>query len=446
MSVCNPTTLQELAVQSLLRNEASTISALEYLPINFFPPVFKEAFIGRHMELLKAMLVAWPFSYLPVGALMKTPDVELLQAVLDGVDILQTQKVRPRSWRLGILDLRNMNQDFWDLWAGRDWNCSTETESNAQLCNELRQGLKVVTELSLSSHLKEHQACLLHWAKHRKDCVQLCCVKMKICDSPIEIIKGVLDIFPPDNIEELELYTNQVQPFLGHIAPHLGRMTRLRKLNFCKLKFLKHLSIDGIYFHPDHMQLLFGCLKSPLETLIITLCHLSQSDLKQLSQCQGICQLRHLTFSNVVLSSLGVPHLRVLLENTADTLQTLELVECWMEDSHLSALLPALSLCSHLTTVNFCDNKFSTAVLKKLLQSVANLSNMTVEFYPAPLECYDPLGSVLVEKFAQLCPELLDILCAKRQPKTILFATDVCLECCTRCFYDTEARLCQCWQ
>lgn len=130
----------------------------------------------------------------------------------------------------------------------------------------------------------------------------------------------------------------------------------------------------------------------------------------------GALATENLKFRNVVLSRLGAPHLRVLLENTADTLQTLELVECWMEDSHFSALLPALSLCSHLNTVNFCDNKISTAVLKKLLQSVANLSNIIVEFYPAPLECYDPLGSVLVEKFAQLCPELLDILCAKGSP------------------------------
>lgn len=88
MSIYKPPTLCELAVQSLLWNEATAISTLEYLPINLFPQVFKEAFTGRRMGLLKAMVVAWPFSYLPVGALMKTPDVELFQAVLDGVDIL----------------------------------------------------------------------------------------------------------------------------------------------------------------------------------------------------------------------------------------------------------------------------------------------------------------------------------------------------------------------
>lgn len=74
-----------------------------------------------------------------------------------------------------------------------------------------------------------------------------------------------------------------------------------------------------------------------------------------------------------------------------------------MEDYELSSILPALSQCSQFTTVNFYDNDFSTAVLKKLLQSMANLRKMTVELYPDPVECYDPLGPVLVEEFAQVC-------------------------------------------
>ncbi|XP_040613362.1 PRAME family member 12-like [Mesocricetus auratus] len=437
MSTYNPPTLQQLAVQSLLQNEALTMSTLEYLPINLFPPVFKEAINGGHMELLKAMVVAWPFSYLPVGALMKIVDFEVFQAVLDGVDILQTQKVRPRCWRLQVLDLRNMNQDFWDIWAGRDWHCSTETENNTQVCNELRKDLKVLMDLSLRFYLKKPHRHLLQWAQQRKDCVQLYCIKMKICDSTMEIIKQFLDNFPPDNIEELEIYTNQILPLMDYFTPHFGRMTRLRKCRlthivfnrntdvntladpkemcavqflsqFCKFNYLKHLSIDGVRFSPHHMQLLFGCLKTPLESLNISHCHLSQSDLKHLSQCQRLCQLNHLNLTDIVLPRLNVTHLQVLLENTAQTLQILELVNCRMDDHELSALLPALCLCSQLTTVNFYDNDFSTAVLKKLVQSMANLSKMTAEFYPAPLECYDPLGSVLVEEFAQFALAIFD--------------------------------------
>ncbi|XP_051043933.1 PRAME family member 12-like [Phodopus roborovskii] len=476
MSIYNPPTLQQLAVENLLCNQTSTISTLEYLPINLFPPVFKKAITGRCMELLKAMVAAWPFSYLPVGALMKTANADVLQAVLDGVDILQAQKDRPREWKLRVLDLRNVNQDFWDVWASReDWFCSTETESEEQGGNKLRRDLKVVTDLSLRFHLTEHQTCLLQWAQQRKDSVQLCCMKMKICAFPVEIIKEILEIFPPEDIEELELFTNHILTFLAHIAPSLGYMTKLckfrlthiflntdRVLNmladteetctlqvfsqFSKLNSLEHFSMHGIHLSPDHMQQLFGCLKTPLKFLSITLCQLPQSGFKHLSQCQALCQLKHLKLSGVVLSRFCVPHLRVVLENVADTLQNLELVNCVMEDSDLSALLPALSRCSQLTTVNFYDNDLSTAVLKKLVQSMAGLSNLTAEFYPASLECYDPLGRVLVEQFTQLCLELLDILFAKRQPKKIVFATGTCLQCCKRSVYDMETRLCDCGQ
>ncbi|XP_028746036.1 PRAME family member 12-like [Peromyscus leucopus] len=481
MSIKNIPTLYKLAVQTLLSNQALAISALESMPTNFFPPLFKEAFDGRHMELLKAMVAAWPFSCLPVGALMKTPDVEALQAVLDGLDMLQSQKVRPRRWKLQVLDLRNVHHDFLDVSTRTQEEAhSTETGSEKQVGRDLpryalRPRLKVVTDFSFSFHLKEHETCLLQWAQQRKGSVRLCCLRMTICALPVEIIKKVLDIFQPHYIEELELFTNQVLPFLVHFASCLGRMRNLRKLHltqiyldtdrvvcpsltytekcaikvlsqFSKLNCLQHFSMNGVYFSSDHMKQLFRCLKTPLESLCITLRHLSQSDLKYLSQCQKLCHLKHLVLNGVELSELRPTHLRVLLENVADTLQNLELMQCRMKDSQLSALLPALSQCSQLTSANFYDNDFSMAVLKDLLQSMANLSKLSVELYPAPLECYNSQGYILVEKFTQVCPELLDILTAQRQPKTVAFATRICLECCRRCVYDTESTLCWCWQ
>ncbi|EGW08421.1 PRAME family member 12 [Cricetulus griseus] len=170
---------------------------------------------------------------------------------------------------------------------------------------------------------------------------------------------------------------------------------------------------------------------------------LPQSDLKHLSQCQNLCQLKHLNLSNSLFSGSSDTHLQVLIENTSDTLQTLKLSNYSMKDSELRDLLPALSQCSQLTTVNFYDD-FSTAVLKKLVQGMTDPNNLTVEFYPAPLECYDPLGSVHVEEFSQLCLELQDIVFAKRQPKTIAFATRICPKCHRSCVYNMEIRLCQC--
>lgn len=60
---------------------------------------------------------------------------------------------------------------------------------------------------------------------------------------------------------------------------------------------------------------------------------------------------------------------------------------------------------------------------------------MTMEQFPAPLECYDELGYVSIERFVQFCPVLLGTRRAIRQPKMISFATDVChrrFKCMTR--------------
>ena len=96
MSIQTAATLKKLAIQSLVRDEALAISSLEDLPSVLFPALFKAAFSGRQTKLIKAMLAAWPFPCLPVGALMKTPKLEMLQAVLDGIDMRLTKGFHPR--------------------------------------------------------------------------------------------------------------------------------------------------------------------------------------------------------------------------------------------------------------------------------------------------------------------------------------------------------------
>jgi hypothetical protein len=97
MSMKAPPTLLQLAGQSLLQNDALDISVVETLPMELFPPLFMEAFTWRRNEIVKAMVQAWPFPCLPLGALIqKTRDLETLQVALDGIDKLLCQQVRPR--------------------------------------------------------------------------------------------------------------------------------------------------------------------------------------------------------------------------------------------------------------------------------------------------------------------------------------------------------------
>ena len=64
--------------------------------MGFIPPLFIEAFYGRHLETLKAMVQAWPFVCLPLGILIDLPNVGPLQAVLEALDVLPDQKVHSR--------------------------------------------------------------------------------------------------------------------------------------------------------------------------------------------------------------------------------------------------------------------------------------------------------------------------------------------------------------
>lgn len=91
-----PPTLLQLAVKSLQTNENVGISALQQLPKELFPCLFKEVFTSRHTEMLTTMVARWPFACLPVGALMNVPDVAILKAVLNGLDTLLTQQFHLR--------------------------------------------------------------------------------------------------------------------------------------------------------------------------------------------------------------------------------------------------------------------------------------------------------------------------------------------------------------
>ncbi|XP_577327.1 PRAME family member 8-like isoform X1 [Rattus norvegicus] len=477
-----PPTLQKLARQTLLRNEAMAIACLGELPTMLFPALFKEAFEGRHINLIKEMVAAWPFPCLPVGALMKTPNGETMKALLDGVDMRLTRKFHPRRTKLQVLDLRNVHHNFWNIWTGvEDSSHSAENLEEKQVAKFFpryalrRQRVKVIVELSIFSCLEEERACFLTWAQERKGFLHFCCTKMTIWDLPVHVIREILNVFDPQHITEFELHTEWTLLELAHFSPYFGQMRNLRKVfleplkgmissnhnetgdreakcikkfisQFSKFNCLQHLSMFCPHFLRDHMNQVLGCLMTPLETLSVTCYIISQNELNSFSCCKSLFQLKHLELRGVILHDVDIMSLRGFLEKVADTLETLDLQCCRMKDSQLYALLPALRHFSQLTTVKFYSNKFSMPILKDLLQHTANWSKVNVEQYPAPLECYDDSAQVSVERFAQLCSELMDTLRAIRQPKNISFATEICYTCGERCVYHNGPRLCCCWQ
>ncbi|XP_008849305.1 PRAME family member 12-like [Nannospalax galili] len=469
MSAEAPSTLWDLAVQSLLRSEALDISDLEYLPEKFFPLLLKEAFTGSHSKSVRVMVAAWPFSCLCLGDLIKTPlNMETFLAVLDGLDLLITQKGRPRRWKLEVLDLRNVwpGAGREDCYSPRFLNKTQTVESHAE-CGG-KQTLKVVFDYRLQwqRHMTEQQECFIQWAQYRKSFLHLCCQKLQIAWASDYNFPKLLRLFEPECIQEVEVNTCLELKTLATFAPVLGQMRNLHKLflkgtckswrdefedeyrdleetwinafisQFPKLQTLQHLCMHNVYFLEGHLDQVLRYLKKPLETLSLTWCKLSESDWHYLSECPHISQLKHLKLSGVLLFYGHSRPLKDLLERLTTTLQTLELENCLLRPPDLSGLLPVLSLCSQLTMVNFYETNLSVHDLKNLLLHTTSLSQLTLELYSLPRECYEE-GDVLIERSSRVCTELMDTLRAVRRPKTVRFASYICYRCKSESFlYD----------
>ncbi|XP_036112733.1 PRAME family member 12-like [Molossus molossus] len=471
MSTQNPPRLLDLAAKSLLRDGGVAVAGLEHLPAELFPLLFMEAFFGKHTESLQALVQAWPFSYLPLGGLMQLPQGRTLQATLDGLDLLLAQKVRPRRWKLQTLDLRNTGQNFWNLWSGAGaQGCSPTRPVAVESCRVKQPlaSLEVLIDLCISDRIQDQFfTSLIGWAKQREGSLHLCCKTLKMFAVTMEETENVLALVHWGCVQEVEVHCTWSLSTLGKFAPYLGEMSHLQRLSLShiyvpdseegeerhlsrftsqilRLKHLRKLYLESPYFLMGRLDRLLRCLQTPLETLSITGCLFSESDLIYLSQCPNLSQLKDLDLSGVNFTGLSLEPLRALLEKVAATLQDLDLIFCGLEDSHVEAILPVLSRCHQLRVLSISGNLLSIATVEKLLHHTAGLHNLSLELYPAPLETYSSEGALELGTFARIRAELMAFLKKLGKPRTIWLSTSPCPHCGNKKFYDTEPVLCPC--
>ncbi|XP_053431503.1 PRAME family member 12-like [Nycticebus coucang] len=470
MSLKGAPRLLDLAVQSLVRNEALAISALEELPRELFPPLFMEAFTRRRSRVLTAMVQAWPFTCLPLGSLMKSYDLKSLRAVLDGLDaLLLPQKFRPRRWILQVLDLRDVDENFWTAWSEAVADtCSLNALSKRKTgkdCPGLgrEKPLKVIIDLCLDiTTLDESLIYVSVWARQRKDFVHLCCRKLNILARTLKIIRNVLHMVELECIQEVEVNCHWKLPTLGRFASYLGHMTHLQTLlvshvsapaylslemkkkylsqfatSFLKLDCLQALHMHSDSFLEGHLDQVLRCLKTPLETFSINYCPLVELDVSHLSWCQMLSQLKHLVLTTVRLTDFSPEPLQLLLERVTATLQTLHLDDCGISDAQLRVILPSLSRCSQLTTFSFCGNQIFMPALEDLVRHTVALSKFSTGQYPMPLESYDASGTFYQEILAQFVVKLRRAL-RDLKSKRIFFGIVPCSECGNGVFYDLD--------
>nr|XP_045005015.1 PRAME family member 12-like [Jaculus jaculus] len=476
MSLRTLPTLREVAQRSLLRSEAAAISALEDLPTMLFLPLFEEAFKSTRTNILKAMVQAWPFPCLPLGALMKRKIAygHILQAALEGLDMLLAQKVRPRRWKLEVLDLRSGGQTSWN------WRSATlEDGSLPQATCEkptaaahpgtgMDQPVRVVIDLNLKEPVLDgFVSTLFQLAEERKGLLQVCCRKLYIWELSLYNYKYIFEILDPADIQELRVHSTRCLYSLLPFASYLGQMCNLRQFCLCyilqevtaetkqcivaqlasqflKLHRLQKLHISSVLFLEGHFDQLLRNLKTPLSSLSVTHCHLSESEWSRLPEHLSTSQLVHLNLTSVKMTHLNPEPFRVLLVSISATLVTLNLEDCCIGDLQVSAFLPALSQCSQLTTFNFYGNLIFMSTLINLLCHTAGLRHLSVELYPFPVESYDDQGIPQPERLAQHYAELVGILKAIREPKVVYFGTFRCSQCDRRNIYNM-INVCDCW-
>ncbi|XP_036290135.1 PRAME family member 12-like [Pipistrellus kuhlii] len=481
MSMRAPPTLLQLAAESLVKDQASAIAALEYLPAELFPQLFLQAYLGRHYSVLTAITKAWPFAVLPLGSLNDLPPVDVLKAVLNGLDVLLAQEVRPRRCKLRVLDLRYMDSDFWTIWCGdniQEYSSIfpvTEHRSSPNMEHPLAP-MEVFLDLNFNINNRTKVSMyVIQWAQQRKELLHLCCRKLWVAGVLFHRARKFLDVVQLDCIQQVKLNCTWHLTTLEMFALYIGQMKNLQKLYLFHIQVLgeegeeeedeeqdleeeeemdweeewageeqeeqisfsqffsqmlsplhlRELVLDSLSFLQGRLHQMLSCLQFPLEILIIKHCGpLTHSDLEHLFQCPKLRQLKSLRLYCASLADFSPEPLRSLLEALAPTLQVLHLENCAMVDSQVEAILPVLSHCHQLREFTIIKNHLSVATMEKLLHHTAGLRSLEIEHYPVPQECYTAQDTVDQDRLALVRAELKGILRELGQPRTIKLATD----------------------
>ncbi|XP_058906150.1 melanoma antigen preferentially expressed in tumors-like [Kogia breviceps] len=423
-------TLLELAAKSLLNNEPAAIHALDEIPRELFVPLFKAAFMGGHKTMLKAMVRVWPFRCLHIGSLNTRREAyyDTLEAMIDGLQNLPAQNSSSWGPKLRILDLRS------------DLDCETvcseigtafpfcfhscmysqhsvlKIEEAQQIVRShgisnsgsepqsAQETMELLVDISLNSTLRTQQFLSFLCSKVQENfgSLHLCCRDLQI--DRISAHKSIMQFLDLGCIDHLEID----QANLNEVVTLLPRVIHLDSLTLCNIPFksykrrkfrsfllclqqlhnLQELSLS-FFCLTDQLHKVLRVVPPQLETLYLPFCSLSHRDVTVLSQSSQATHLRVLSLSNNQIFSEVYEPFQTLLEKVSSTLQHLEINNCMITDFILSALLPALSHCTHLRVLSFAHNPITMPLLKSLLQHLTPLMMLKYVTYSVPVHCYE---------------------------------------------------------
>ncbi|CAH6781412.1 melanoma antigen preferentially expressed in tumors [Phodopus roborovskii] len=417
-----PPTLLDLALHRLLNNEPVAIQALDEIPRELFVPLFSAAFMGRHKNILTAMVKVWPFTCLHIGTLsVREAQRELLKAMVESLQFLPVQNSASRSPKLRILDLRQdagcktICPDISTKSPACFHSCAYSDHSIMKIeaqasvtCSEpevqsSKQAMELVVDLSLDGTLREREflRLLLNKVQQSSGSLHLCCRDLqidKLCDCRDTL--NHLDLKCIDHLSVDQASLAEVTTLLAQVV-HLDRLClskiTCRSLNgkafrnfISQLRRMDHLNELNLssFCLTDHLENVLRVLPAGLDFLHLPFCGLSYTDFKFLSECPQANHLKLLNISNNPMYWEDCEPFYNLLQNISGTLQHLAINHCLLTDSTISVLIPALSHCSHLRVLSFSSNPITMPMLMRILEYLTPLMQLKYVIYPIPVHCY----------------------------------------------------------
>ncbi|XP_069894087.1 PRAME family member 8-like [Dipodomys merriami] len=299
-----------------------------------------------------------------------------------------------------------------------------QTESHCSGMTK-EQPLMITMDLTIKDGTQDAlQVHLFHWARERRERVQLCSRKLQIWSDSISEIQKALHVVRLDSIQELVVSEFWNRETMKIFAPYLSQMKNRHFLKLSKMRADFYTASQKNSWYSWKIRAHLGQLQHLWELHVHEVLFLYG---KLPAVLRSLRPLKALSLSTCALQEAD---LRYLLEQVASTLETLALEDCAFTDAHLSAILLGLSQCSQLRVFSVYGNHISMAALYNLLSHTARLGHLSRGLYPAPLESYRPqewgLGNIDPERLALVLASLGQVLRDLGPTQSVQICTDFC--------------------